>query len=229
VKVKEIFKSCQGEGPGTERPTTFVRLAGCNLALIGTPCVWCDTSYAQMQGGKSMTVARVVKRIEKLSTGCNRVCITGGEPLYQITALRELVEGLKNLDYFVEIFTNGTLVPPLELFHAVDSWIVDIKCPSSGIPHRCRVIPWLGVVRPKDMVKFVVEDELDLDYVETSLQSCKTKGIVSISPCIVDDLVDSLCQGARIWMQTVWNYCVANNYRYGLQVHKVVWGNKKKV
>ena len=229
MKVWELFKSCQGEGPGTGCPTTFVRLSGCNLAIMGTPCVWCDTKYAQANSGKSMSVTHVAKRVEELATGCNRVCITGGEPLHQITALRELVDSLKFRDYFVEIFTNGTLVPPLELFHTVDSWVVDIKCPSSGVPHRCRVTPWLGVVRPCDMVKFVVEDERDLNYVESSLMSCRTKGVVSISPCITTDLLDEPSQLVRAWMQTVWDYCVANNYRFGLQVHKVVWGNEKGV
>lgn len=224
--VSEIFKSCQGEGPSARLPTVFVRLAGCNLAIAGTPCAWCDTKYAQASSGKSVSVSKVVATLGRLARGCNRVCITGGEPLHQITELRKLVDVLSSLGAFVEVFTNSTLFPPMELFHKVDSWVVDIKCPSSQVSHKCRTTIWLGAVRPQDAVKFVVEDERDLEYVGQVLGSCSTHAQVLISPCITTDV---LRPKSRRWLQTVWDFCVEHNYGYGLQLHKVVFGNKRGV
>lgn len=40
LQVSEIFKSIQGEGPFTGRPSIFLRLGICNLS-----CAWCDTPY----------------------------------------------------------------------------------------------------------------------------------------------------------------------------------------
>lgn len=226
MRVNEIFKSCQGEGPGARLPTIFVRLAGCNLALAGTPCVWCDTKYAQPFLGKGMTVGQIVEDVERLSRGCMRVCITGGEPLYQITELRDLVDTLVSREYFVEVFTNGTLFPPLSFLHLVDSWTVDIKCPSSQVSHKCRTAPWIGALRAQDAIKFVVESELDLTYVSMSLGAYSTRAQVFVSPCITSDVLQ---EDSRAWLQTVWEFCVEHNYCYGLQIHKVVFGNKRGV
>ncbi len=230
MRVTETFKSCQGEGPGSEQPTVFVRFAGCNLAKAGTPCIWCDTPKSQVNHGEEFDIPRLVGRVNTLAKGCQRVCLTGGEPLMQSAAeLRDFVSELKKFGYFVEVFTNGTLVPPLTLFKVVDCWVVDMKGPSSTVHTKCRLEDWLRVARPQDMVKFVVADNHDLDYALMAVDIYRPKAPVSISPCIITDLLDEPSELARQWMQKVWDFCVDNNYRYGLQIHKVVFGNKEGV
>jgi organic radical activating enzyme len=180
-------------------------------------------------------VRQVVTKVDALAAGSKLVCITGGEPLMQITDLREFVDALKFRDYQIEVFTNSTLLPPAALFHAVDTWVVDIKCPASGVSSLCRSKQWLGMLRSVDMVKFVVETTTDLDYVTKTLRSCSTAAAVCISPCITVDLLNDEAvgglslQSTRPWLQTVWSYCVAHNYQFGLQTHKIVYGNKKGV
>lgn len=230
MRVTETFKSCQGEGPGTEQPTVFVRFAGCNLAKAGTPCVWCDTPQSQCNQGQEYDISHLVGKVAELAKGCRRVCLTGGEPLMQSpTELKNFVSELKKFGYFVEVFTNSTIVPPLELFKAIDSWVVDIKGPSSMVHIKCRLEDWMRIARPQDMVKFVVADNHDLDYTLMAVDIYQPKAPVSVSPCITSDLLDEPSELARQWMQKVWEFCVENNYRFGLQVHKVVFGNKEGV
>ena len=40
VKIREIFKSIQGEGPHVGEQQVFVRFCGCNLK-----CRYCDTDF----------------------------------------------------------------------------------------------------------------------------------------------------------------------------------------
>ena len=226
LKISEIFKSCQGEGPSAGLPSVFVRLSGCNLHP--DCCFWCDTKYAQTDKGKTISVGRVVTRVEELSNGCRRVCLTGGEPLHSGIELFDLIDRLKFRGYFIEVFTNGTIQPP-NCLSLVDSWVVDIKCPSSGVADKCLVDEWLRTVRSQDTVKFVVADSEDLDYITVALKKFETRAQVALSPCITTDLLDESSQEAREWMQAVWNFCVEHNYQFGLQVHRVVWEGRRGV
>ena len=228
MKISEVFKSCQGEGASAGLPTIFVRLSGCNL--YPKSCRWCDTKYAQKCDGRGMSVEEVVTSVEELTSGQRRVCITGGEPLHQQSELLSLVGYLRFRKYFVEVFTNSTLLPPAWFF-LVDSWIVDVKCPSSSVADKCLVESWMSVVREKDLVKFVVANQTDLDYVESVLKEFSTHAPVALSPMVPTSGL--LTPGAlvlqRKWMQVVWNFCVENDYRFSLQVHKTVFGNKRGV
>jgi len=229
MRVREIFKSLQGEGIDVCLPTVFVRLEGCNLHPNG--CSWCDTPYAQGNGGREVVSSEVVNLVERLSNGCKRVCITGGEPLYQLLDLEDLVDRFKFRDYFVEIFTNATLEPP-SWFLFVDSWVPDIKCPSSGVHRQCLKGRWLEVVRDCDLVKFVVSNQEDLDYVSETLRDSSRHVPIALSPMFPncpDSQFGEVLMSRRRWLQTVWEFCVKHNYRYSFQVHKLVYGNRRRV
>ena len=75
LRITEIFHSLQGEARSVGLPTVFVRLTGCPLR-----CVWCDTEYA-FAGGDLMSLPEVMDIVAGF--GCNRICVTGGEPLAQ--------------------------------------------------------------------------------------------------------------------------------------------------
>ena len=229
MQISEIFRSCQGEGVRAGLRTIFVRLQGCNLYPNG--CSFCDTKYAQSDGGRRIDVLDVVSEIKRLSNGRKAVEITGGEPLYQVSELCDLVDRLKFHDYFIEVFTNSTLKPPTFYF-LVDSWVADIKCPSSGASGACLVDAWFDVLRETDCVKFVVESVTDLTYVEKVLSSRGCDAQVLISPMIPncpDSLLGEVLMSHRKWLQAVWEFCVEHDYRFSFQMHKLVYGNRSGV
>ena len=48
IRVAEVFRSLQGEGPSLGTPSTFVRLQGCTVG-----CAWCDTRYSWPADGNN--------------------------------------------------------------------------------------------------------------------------------------------------------------------------------
>jgi len=174
MKVSEIFRSIQGEGPNQGLITTFVRLSGCNLR-----CSWCDTPYA-WEGGKEVPVGDVVQAVE--FSACGRVCITGGEPLLQLGEVSDLARRLDEGGYEVEIETNGTIdFSPLQA-HA--SICMDVKCPSSGEESDLSLLPRIA---GGDSVKFVVKDSGDLAYAAEIVAAHPIRGEFLVSPVFGSD------------------------------------------
>jgi len=219
MRVSEIFPSCQGEGTHTGIPMLFIRLYGCNMH-----CTYCDTLYA-IEGSKfkELSIEEIVKQVK---VPLEWVALTGGEPLIH-QDLRDLVE---RLEVPTEIWTNGTIRPP-SWMREVGSWVVDVKCPSSGIKqslvHRNLLTSWEWWIRLRscDTLKFTVADEHDLDFVTEYLSPSVSNCNIVISP--IATLTEPIW--TKDWLQRVWNYCTENNYRFSLQIHKIVWSNKHGV
>ena len=105
----EIFSSVQGEGVSAGVPSTFVRLATCNLR-----CAWCDTAYTwdwsrfdRVEQTMELPVEAVAEDV--VARAPRNVVITGGEPLIQRRQLFLLISRLKAAGLRIEIETNGTL------------------------------------------------------------------------------------------------------------------------
>lgn len=106
LKVNEIFKSKQGEGPKTGTPSLFIRLQGCNLR-----CSWCDSKNSiNHTNGIEMTAKDIINSTDGHFTN---VVITGGEPLLQQNdpEFNKLVGAAVISGLSVEIETNGTIKP----------------------------------------------------------------------------------------------------------------------
>jgi len=240
--VNEIFYSIQGEGNLVGVPMVFVRLQGCNLR---PGCRWCDTTYAQskVKGGLYLSTRQILDSIYSLvgvpttSRPDSWVCITGGEPLRQQEGLKQLVIELIGRGYKVEVETNGTLSLP-DWSSLVTSWVVDIKCPSSGIRvPEVRLKKLLSSLRKEDQVKFVVADKNDRDFVESWLVSRSGKlrdylPTILVSPVIqtVDmSYHNSFSSLVLTDFNEVVEFCKRLQVKFSLQVHKVIWGAKKGV
>lgn len=210
-RVVECFSSLQGESTQAGRRCFFIRLEGCNL-----DCSFCDTRYAS-SGGVEMSVDELVKAA--VGSGIPLVEITGGEPLLekQVPALcRRLMEcGLE-----VMIETNGSL--DVSVLPEGVRRIIDCKLPDSGMSEHNLRSNFSGLTA-LDEVKFVISSRRDFDYAMDFIRDCRleeSKAELLASPVwgrvSFEDLADWVVKsGSRMRMQ--------------LQMHKVIWGDKKGV
>ena len=220
MRVNEIYYALQGEGGLTGVPMVFVRLQGCNLAEY---CSYCDTKDAQSSvGGEDLAPLEVLTRILGEDAEGRWVCITGGEPLYQERELKQLVLLLHEYSCQVEIETNGTLPVP-EWYEIVNSWVADVKCPSSGVTSF--VFDWLNL-RKQDQLKFVVGSEEDLRFVESIVRTVTLVPQVIVSPALFCDSAGRVMLGDS-WLQAVSDFCLENRLRMSIQMHKIVYGNRR--
>jgi 7-carboxy-7-deazaguanine synthase len=133
-------------------PTIFIRLTGCPLR-----CVYCDTEYAFV-GGERMSLAGILAVCQ--SFPCQRICLTGGEPLVQPNAIA-LMNLLLAHGYEISLETSGAL-SVAEVPTAV-SKVMDIKTPSSQEADKnlWQNLPYLTA---HDQIKFVIMNRDDYDW-----------------------------------------------------------------
>lgn len=228
IKISEVFFSIQGEGIHCGIPMVFIRFQGCNL-LSG--CNWCDTKYARGDGGTLTTVGEVVSEVSRLQPYHKGwVCITGGEPLFQREALEGLVRELREGKYRTEIETNGTLEKP-PWYTLVDSWVADIKTPDSGIPEaEPEILQQWVFNRPWDQIKLVVATDEDLEYARGIVKRFPDRQTVAlISPVMPSEPINGAFLPDHPWLEEVAEFCKEYRVRLSLQLHKIIWGNRKGV
>lgn len=156
--MPEIFESIQGEGRNRGQKCIFIRLKGCNLH-----CSWCDTkdswdnTDSLNEGVCFLSIPEIKHLFENYES--KHVVITGGEPLLQQEGLKELIGVLS--DYYIEVETNGTILPVIE----VNQFNVSPKLGHSGNSRDIRENPEvLKELAKKQNVdfKFVVKTESDI-------------------------------------------------------------------
>jgi len=163
VPVSEIFVGVQGEGIYSGVKTLFVRLSGCNLAIDGSPCKWCDTSYAWEPSEQDtwyepedLKEEVIMKHIVH---GTNMVSFTGGEPMYYWPDLENALKFIgKRTNLLIE--TNGcTPIYKVSDIH----YSMDIKCPSSGNADK-NILENIAFLGEKDQLKCVIQDRQDYEF-----------------------------------------------------------------
>jgi 7-carboxy-7-deazaguanine synthase len=205
MKINEIFASIQGEGITIGAPTTFVRLAGCNLR-----CKWCDTKYAY-EGGEELNIQQILERVKGYEN--KHVCVTGGEPLMQNDTVR-LVDKLVEGRYFVTLETNGSI--SIEPFQCSETLVIsmDIKCPSSGEESKM-LLSNLEMLSPYDQLKFVIADKADYRYAKNILKEHKLACTIVMTPV----------GGIELKELVEWVLKDKLQVRVLPQLHKLVWGD----
>ena len=205
VTINEIFYSVQGESTYAGRPCVFVRLTACDLR-----CSWCDTPYAFHEGRKR-AIADVVAEVERYD--CSLVEVTGGEPLLQedvYPLMDELVARGKTVLLETGGHRSTARVPDPVVT------ILDIKCPASGESER---MDWenLNRLRPRDEVKFVINDRADYEYARDAIarhELAERAAAIHMSP--VHGVLNP---------KTLSEWVLADSLpvRVQLQLHKYIW------
>ena len=210
LKINEIFYSLQGESSRIGLPTTFVRLTGCPMR-----CTYCDTAYA-FHEGKNLSFNEIIDEIKHFDT--NFITVTGGEPLAQRSCYAFL-DQLCDIGYDVSLETGGAL--SIKDVHEKVKIILDIKTPGSGESENNH---WdnLLLIKPTDEIKIVITDQNDYKWAKKVIQE---KGLYLNSDILFSpsfgDLEPSELAG--------WILKDNLKVRMQLQLHKIIWGEKKGV
>ena len=224
VKISEIFESIQGEGTNAGKPAIFLRTAECNLK-----CTWCDTkytwdwkNYSYAKEVKEIAIKDIKQILEKSSI--RHLVITGGEPLMQQDNLAELVTFLKP-EFYVEVETNGTILPNNVLTSLVDQWNVSPKTKNSGNPEELCEKRECYVFFSKQKncyFKYVIEDENDLTEIKKLISKYsldKNKVLLmpqaTTKPEIIsrEKVVSKIAKNSKL--------------SYSPRMHVSMWGNQR--
>ncbi|MGE5047404.1 MAG: radical SAM protein [Deltaproteobacteria bacterium] len=209
MRVSEIFHSIQGESTLAGEPTVFVRFTGCDLR-----CQYCDTEYA-FYGGTQMSLQQILAEVAKYPA--RFVCLTGGEPMLQ-KDLPALAQELLDRGYQVSLETHGQR--PLDAVPQGVRKIVDLKTPGSDEPHMdLAAFPALS---PGDEVKVVVCSREDFRWALAKLDELRLWGKVPVlfSPSYRQVAPQDLA---------AWVLESGRPARLQLQLHKILWGEKRGV
>ena len=169
-RVKNVFRTVQGEGFWAGRPAVFVRLVGCNMwsgyeedrerdaNRNGADCpLWCDTDFTK-EGSEDLTAASLTDRMKEEGGNIDFCVLTGGEPFLQADAA--LVEALHEAGYQVSIETNGT-VPIEEAFWSEEDGSV---IPPDWITCSPKLSEDRLQLEHFDELKLIVPDYRPADY-----------------------------------------------------------------
>ena len=217
IKLAEMFYSLQGEGPHAGHPAVFLRLAGCNLVCGGDENLdrepedfepegdasWvCDTIDVWREPDELLTPSELLSGwnargwIQSLLDGTHLV-LTGGEPTLPnhqeafVKTMAEFIRGHGTTPY-VEVETNGTLVPTDDFDRYVNQYNVSLKLSNSGmsedrrlddgaIAFHCNKHEQPGSADSK--FKFVVSERDDLvEILELQEEYAIPESMISVMP-----------------------------------------------
>ena len=233
----EIFRTIQGEGPSTGYPAVFLRLSLCNLH-----CVWCDTpytwnwentpwkhednkKYSKKEQIIELNTSEIASLLTELAQPGDRLVITGGEPLLQQTELLQLLPEITKLFSAIEIETNGTQQPSLELDAFIAQYNVSPKLSNSDNAETLRrpAAPLTFFANcPKAFFKFVVADQTDLEEIlsfEDLFSLVKQRTLLMPLGRTSEALAKS-----RQWVAQT---CLQHGFRFSDRIHIHLWGDKR--
>jgi 7-carboxy-7-deazaguanine synthase len=190
-------------------PTVFVRLTGCPMR-----CTYCDTAYA-FHEGQQKEIEEIIQEIKKFDT--NYVTVTGGEPLAQKNCIN-LMNQLCELGYQVSLETGGAL--DIKDVHSKVKIILDVKTPKSN-EDKNNFWPNLENIKTNDEIKFVIQDYEDFSWSMDIIEKYQlNQSQILFSP------VHKVLANEQL---AEWILKHQLNVRLQLQLHKILWGEKKGV
>ena len=227
--VSECFYSIQGEGKTMGIPAVFLRLAGCNLLCKSESWI-CDSIEVWQQGSKiAFPDVLSNEKINHLRDGAHLV-ITGGEPLLHqkslILFIEQLDQRFPDNPFFIEIETNGTIIPLREMLSRVDQWNCSPKLKNSGEPYnkRFKDLALMHLNGEKSTIfKFVIQEENDLVDLFQEFGNKVDNDKIWLMPagCSRKELDQT--------RELVAEACKVYGFRYSELLHIVIWDKKTGV
>lgn len=161
-----------------------------------------------------MSTAEIIKEIKKHP--CQHLVITGGEPLIQQSAIKELLEKLPK--YYVEMETSGSLIS------YINDYIHQYNC-SPKLSNSGNAKITLEKLPPeKTYYKFVVSEEKNFEEIKKFIKKHKlNKNHVLLMPQGITE--DELAERSQ-WLAEI---CKKENFRFTPRLHINIWGNKRGV
>lgn len=230
LPVVELFHSIQGEGSRVGEPSTFIRLAGCNLR-----CSWCDTPYSWSAEGvrsaERVSLPELASRVRERA-----VVLTGGEPMLHHRRLPALLDALRvNGVQHVTVETNATIYDE-QLADRIDLWSLSPKLPGSGerADPEC-IARYLATMPDRTQLKFVLASvEQDWHAMWELLEQVALPAAV---PVIVQP--DGLRVDYDAALRELSEYVMADEDQYDdelrrarvrviPQTHRVAWGARAR-
>ena len=170
-----------------------------------------------------MNLGQVLKKITDF--GCRHLVVTGGEPLLHQRFLSQLLPDVKQLGFFVEIETNGTVVPRVEIVGLVDSFNVSPKISNSLLQKTVRIRRTaLGafVISGKAWFKFVICEPNDIIEVEELISACN---LPRERVLLMPEGTDAETVSARgRWLVEI---CKQRSFRFAPRLHILLFGNRR--
>jgi 7-carboxy-7-deazaguanine synthase len=244
------FYTIQGEAPYIGHPAVFLRVTACNLK-----CSWCDTPYTTFPD----QLEKIVEPTDKVALelfahfaehpDCKLLVITGGEPLLQLKAIKDVLKKLAG--YLEEITpademravkvqfeTNGTQ-PPLALEEEGDQ-----DSESVVFSYHYVVSPKGHVAGNEDLKADIhpafftkdIEWDVTMKIVYDMSNEVKTQALINdvmqrASKILVNNIY--LMPEGWLYNKEAYKYtaevCMEWNLKFCPRVHTLCWGDDRGV
>lgn len=235
LAVAETFYSIQGEGPFTGVPAVFLRCSHCNLRCPqwGPPGApqGCDTTQVWTRVWRRWLPEEITEYWQQrgwlkwlTAKGGTHLVLTGGEPLVWQSVLSLLLSYLKDLGVlpFIEVETNGTLLPEAAFDGAIGQYNCSPKLRSAGNPRHKAFVPevlqWFSA-NERTIFKFVVQVPEDLDEIERDyvVPMGITRNRIWLMP--------EAATRARLIEQSGWvvDGCKERGFNFSPRLHLLIW------
>jgi len=235
IPLSETFLSIQGEGSSVGKLSVFLRLGACNLDCGANGGKWiCDTvdvwkKHKQITFKNLLKIWRSNGSLDAFNNGA-RLIITGGEPLLWQKEIEELDKFLIQNGWrpFIEIETNGTILPSNYLCYRVDQWNVSPKLANSGHEKnktiKSKVLSFFAN-HPYSIFKFVITHKKDWKEIKNNYLNqykIKKEKIFLMPGCQTKEEMQN------VEIETV-ELAINENVNYSPRLHIQIWDEKTGV
>lgn len=188
----EAFRTVQGEGAHTGRPSFFMRIGGCDVG-----CHWCDVKESWDASRHPLTSLESLLKLP--SPQDSIVVITGGEPL--MWDMGPLTEGLRARGFKVHLETSGA-------YPVSGTW--DWICLSPK-KNKVPLSEWYQIA---DELKVIIYNDDDFKWAQKHAQNCRIETQLFLQPewSKRDQNIPKIIQFLEL----------NPNWRLGIQTHKYI-------